>query len=84
MRVFVAWLLLAVCAVHGGAVGPVTQDLGGNQWTLTNGNGSITVPASVPGQVHLDLWAAQKIEDPYIKYVALPLVCRFVRKNAGI
>lgn len=33
-------------------------------WILRNGNGSIAVPAKVPSQAHLDLYAAGIIEDP--------------------
>lgn len=49
------------------AAGPVTQDLSTASWQLANAQGTISVPASVPGQVHLDLLAAGKIEDPYKK-----------------
>lgn len=40
-------------------------DLGSLDWTLSSANGSIRVPAKVPGQVHLDLWRAGVVEDPY-------------------
>jgi hypothetical protein len=39
--------------------------LDGNSWTLTNPAKNISVPASVPGSVHLDLQRAQVIGDPY-------------------
>jgi beta-mannosidase len=37
----------------------------GDDWTLTNSNGSISVPAHLPSQAHLDLFANGVIEDPY-------------------
>lgn len=40
-------------------------DLNTDSWTLTSQNGSIVVPATIPGQVHLDLFRAEKIQDPY-------------------
>ena len=39
-------------------------DLSGNDWTLENLPLKISVPGSVPSQVHLDLYAAQVIGDP--------------------
>lgn len=39
-------------------------DLSGNDWTLQNLPLNISVPASLPSQVHLDLYAAQIIGDP--------------------
>lgn len=39
-------------------------DLSGNDWTLESVPANITVPGSVPSQVHLDLLAAKVIEDP--------------------
>ena len=39
-------------------------DLSGNDWTLESVPENITVPGSVPSQVHLDLFAAKVIEDP--------------------
>ena len=40
-------------------------DLSGADWTLDNLPLNISVPGSVPSQVHLDLYAAQVISDPY-------------------
>ena len=40
-------------------------DLSGSDWTLENRPLNVCVPASVPSQVHLDLYAAQVINDPY-------------------
>eukprot|EP01059_Diplonema_ambulator_P009137 TRINITY_DN18960_c0_g1_i2.p1 TRINITY_DN18960_c0_g1~~TRINITY_DN18960_c0_g1_i2.p1 ORF type:complete len:603 (+),score=216.68 TRINITY_DN18960_c0_g1_i2:33-1811(+) len=42
--------------------------LDGLQWTLTNGNNSISVKGNVPSYVHLDLLAAGAIADPYAGY----------------
>ena len=39
-------------------------DLCGNDWTLQNLPLNISVPASLPSQAHLDLYAAQVIGDP--------------------
>lgn len=39
--------------------------LDGNTWTLTNSAKNISVPAKVPGSVHLDLERAEVIGDPY-------------------
>lgn len=36
----------------------------GNDWTLSNTDLNISVPAHLPSQVHLDLFAASVIEDP--------------------
>ena len=47
--------------------GPVIMSLGsanGVNWTLTNTNLSISIPATVPGQNQLDLLAAQIISEP--------------------
>lgn len=41
-------------------------DLSGTNWTLENLPLKISVPGSVPSQVHLDLYAAQVIDDPYV------------------
>ena len=50
-----------------GALSLSTQtvlDLSGNDWTLQNLPLNISVPASLPSQAHLDLYAAQVIGDP--------------------
>jgi len=39
-------------------------DLSRHDWTLENLPLNISVPGSVPSQVHLDLYAAQVIGDP--------------------
>ncbi|KAL0265108.1 hypothetical protein SLS55_001067 [Diplodia seriata] len=40
-------------------------DLSGPGWTLSNPSLNISVPAQLPSQAHLDLFAAQVIGDPY-------------------
>ncbi|KAL9130089.1 MAG: hypothetical protein Q9217_001648 [Psora testacea] len=47
------------------AVTQKTIDLTRNDWRLENLPLNISVPGSVPSQVHLDLYAAQVIGDPY-------------------
>lgn len=47
------------------SVGHNAIDLSGNTWTLSNAELQISVPASLPSQAHLDLYAAQVIGDPY-------------------
>jgi beta-mannosidase len=41
-------------------------DLSNLKWTLRNQNGSITIPASVPSQTHLDLLNASIITEPLL------------------
>jgi beta-galactosidase/beta-glucuronidase len=47
----------------------VTVDLNGASWSVVQGDGTILsaapMPATVPGQIHLDLFADGKIDDPY-------------------
>ncbi|KJZ79341.1 hypothetical protein HIM_01492 [Hirsutella minnesotensis 3608] len=40
-------------------------DLSDQRWTLHNAAMNISVPGAVPSQVHLDLFKAEVIEDPY-------------------
>ncbi|KAF2145191.1 glycoside hydrolase family 2 protein [Aplosporella prunicola CBS 121167] len=40
-------------------------DLSDSRWTLSNPSLNISVAARLPSQAHLDLYAAQKIDDPY-------------------
>ena len=48
------------------AVAQKTLDLGTLKWTLSSPTyTNITVPCSVPGQVHLDLYREGVIPDPY-------------------
>ncbi|KAJ6782016.1 hypothetical protein PWT90_05871 [Aphanocladium album] len=41
-----------------------TRSLRTETWTVTNEHGNITVPGKFPSHVHLDLYAAQVINDP--------------------
>ncbi|RKO86371.1 galactose-binding domain-like protein, partial [Blyttiomyces helicus] len=41
--------------------------LDGDAWLVRNGDGDVQVDAVVPGQVHLDLHRAGKIDDPYFR-----------------
>ena len=54
-------------------VAPTVLELASQNWTLRNANGSIAVPASVPGVVHLDLLQAGIIPEPYYRYGELEL-----------
>ena len=45
----------------------------GSGWTLKNANGTLSLPATVPGVVHLDLLRAKKIAEPYYRYGELEL-----------
>ena len=64
-------LLISLAAVALGWLACLTAsqkviDLSGSDWTLSNLDVlNISVPASLPSQAHLDLYAAQVIGDPY-------------------
>lgn len=55
---------LLLCTTYARAAIEVL-DLGSLPWTLYNGDQSVVVPGTVPGDAHLDLWAANVIGDPY-------------------
>ena len=56
---------IATSVIALGALSTQTVlDLSGNDWTLQNLPLNISVPASLPSQAHLDLYAAQVIGDP--------------------
>lgn len=58
--------LLAVCAtLLPFAVGETVISLVGDGWTLSDPRGNISVPAHLPSQAHLDLYANNVIGDPY-------------------
>ena len=73
-------LSLASCALfaHGAASAPSrtlslggsTKDPSGSPWTVRNHNGTLVLPATVPGVVHLDLLRAKKIAEPYYRFGA--------------
>ena len=44
------------------------QSLDGTAWRVCNANGSLSLPARVPGVVHLDLLSAGLIGDSYARY----------------
>ena len=46
----------------------VRYSLDGNDWTVHNVNGSIVIPATVPGVIHLDLLRANLISEPYYRF----------------
>ncbi|XP_049828728.1 beta-mannosidase-like [Schistocerca gregaria] len=61
--------LLAAATLMGRAEGLIRLSLDGDSWTASNGNGSITVPASVPGGIYSDLRAAGVLpEDIYYRF----------------
>ena len=74
-------LALALCLVaRAGAPASTVLSLGGSTkgagespWTLRNSNGSLSIPATVPGVVHLDLLRAKKIAEPYYRFGELEL-----------
>ncbi|KAI8821024.1 glycoside hydrolase family 2 protein [Fimicolochytrium jonesii] len=72
-------LLAAAASAFAGPQSPLGDFITGNSsagttfnlstlaWTVKNTNGSIQIPASVPGQVHLDLLKAGIIGEPYVE-----------------
>ena len=69
MLLFVSVVAAAAAAAAAAAPAPVTVSLGSAAgvatWTVANANASITAPARVPGQIHLDLLAAGLIGEPF-------------------
>ncbi|KAJ7136339.1 glycoside hydrolase family 2 protein [Mycena crocata] len=61
MQLLIALLLCLPCCVLAAVF-----DLSALDWTLVNQNGSISVPGSVPSQVHLDLARAGVITEPLL------------------
>ncbi|KAI4572553.1 hypothetical protein MJG53_006053 [Ovis ammon polii x Ovis aries] len=59
-------LLLAPCGA-GFATAVVSISLRGN-WKIHNGNGSLQLPAAVPGCVHSALFNKRIIKDPYYRF----------------
>ncbi|KAJ7442724.1 glycoside hydrolase family 2 protein [Mycena galericulata] len=58
------WSLAFAAFFFASAGAQIVTDLGGSGWTLKSQNGSISVPATVPSQQYLDLYAAKVIGDP--------------------
>lgn len=48
-----------------------TIDLSSQEWVLSNQAYNISVAGKVPSHVHLDLQAAQVIDDPYCQHCPL-------------
>lgn len=48
-------------------------DLGGADWQFWNGNHSLSGPATVPGQIHMDLLHNKLIQDPYWRFESLKI-----------
>ena len=65
---FVAAALACLIASPAPAHAYVQQSLDGDDWTVRNVNGSITIPATVPGVIHLDLLRANLIDEPYYRF----------------
>ena len=61
MLLLPATLLASLPIIHAEKV----ISLVGDGWTLSNAAGNISVPAHLPSQAHLDLYAADVIGDPY-------------------
>lgn len=56
------WLASLVIVGHASNI----VDLAAQKWTLQSSERNISVPGKVPSQVHLDLFAAKVITDPYV------------------
>ncbi|KAJ7662697.1 glycoside hydrolase family 2 protein [Mycena polygramma] len=59
-------LLLLLCLGLPWGISGATLDLAVLDWTLTNQNGSISVPGTIPSQAHLDLTRAGVITEPLL------------------
>ncbi|KAF2765513.1 glycoside hydrolase [Teratosphaeria nubilosa] len=57
--------IAAVACSASAATSSKVISLEGDRWTLSNPTGNISVPAHLPSQAHLDLYAAHVIGDPY-------------------
>lgn len=57
-------IVLLLCAFTR-SYGQQVVDLSGTDWTLSNPELNVSVPASLPSQAHLDLYNEQVIGDPY-------------------
>jgi beta-mannosidase len=63
----ISLLVCPLLFLVGSATEPEVVHLGtdaGNRWTMSNGNGTLTTGARVPGCVHTDLLAADLIGEP--------------------
>lgn len=59
-------LLILTAAVLPSIVSADVFSLSDLSWSLSNENGSIVVPGSLPSEVHLDLQRAQVITEPLL------------------
>jgi beta-mannosidase len=59
------WITKSEVFLAASGAFPSIQDLSTLKWTLSNQNGSISVPATIPSHAHLDLFKAGVIPDPY-------------------
>ena len=56
--------LLSCALLSAYALAQTVIDLSGDGWTLSNASNT-SVPAKLPSQAHIDLYAADVIPDPY-------------------
>lgn len=86
LLLFVAFISTSTCA----ETSVLSLDLAGSGWTLSNEVGNVTgVPATVPGQVHVDLMRAGIIKDPYqytrdLEYLWIPAQTWIYRKKFSL
>ncbi|XP_053779055.1 beta-mannosidase isoform X2 [Desmodus rotundus] len=67
MRLFLLLLqLLALCGAHTSAAARSLSLQG--SWRIRSGNGSLALPAEVPGCVHTALFQRNLIQDPYYRF----------------
>ncbi|KAJ4460319.1 putative Beta-mannosidase A [Paratrimastix pyriformis] len=58
-------ILLLLCTVSNALQ---IVDLNGSNWKVNNANGTVSAPATVPGAVHTDLFAAKVIGNPFYRF----------------
>ena len=58
------FILLAIAWITQSVFAQQTFNLSQLQWHLTNSYGNVSIPASFPSQIHLDLYAAGIVGDP--------------------
>ncbi|KAK9829297.1 hypothetical protein WJX72_005014 [[Myrmecia] bisecta] len=63
-------IVLAVTSALG-AEGAASYSLADKAWTLSNGNGSISLPASVPGYALHTLYKAGLVQDPLFRFAEI-------------
>lgn len=65
MHLWKSLVLAGLTSTFHVVVGQHVVDLGGDGWTVSNKELSISAPGHLPSQAHLDLYAAGVIGDPY-------------------